>query len=210
MGSGQDWYRIGEVNMPQRMEQILTLQPDFVELLTWNDAGEGHYVGNFFPEQIAGSNIGDYANGFDHTGWQQLITPFITAYRSGATSVSQIKPPGSAPVGSMWYRTLMTSASCSSTIQNYQQGKDVINFAVVLPSAGYTVNVYSNSVRIGSFAGVAGLNYNAVPGLRVGGGQRLEIVDGSGSVVSSAAGTKNVAAQSANSVCNWNYEVVGL
>jgi glucan endo-1,3-alpha-glucosidase len=110
----------------------------------------------------------------------------------------------------MWYRTLMTSASCSSTIQNYQQGKDVINFAVVLPSAGYTINVYSNSVRIGSFAGVAGLNYNAVPGLRVGGGQRLEIVDGSGSVVSSAAGTKNVAAQSANSVCNWNYEVVGL
>lgn len=46
MGSGEDWYRIGEVNMPQRFEQVLALQPDLVELITWNDAGESHYVGN--------------------------------------------------------------------------------------------------------------------------------------------------------------------
>lgn len=32
--------------MPQRFEQVLALQPDLVELITWNDAGEGHYVGN--------------------------------------------------------------------------------------------------------------------------------------------------------------------
>lgn len=209
MGSGQDWFRIGEVNLPQRFQQVLQLQPDLVELITWNDAGESHYVGNFFESQIDGSNIGDYADGFDHTGWQQLITPFIQAYKSGATDISKISA-GSSPVGTMWYRTLLTSASCSSSIQNYQQGQNTINFAVVLPSANYKINVYSNNALIGTFNGKAGLNYNAVAGLQVGGGQKIVIVDGSGNQVASAVGTKNVAAQSSNSVCNWNYEVVGL
>ncbi|KAL6837268.1 glycoside hydrolase family 71 protein [Trichoderma camerunense] len=210
LGSGQDWYRIGEVNLPQRFEQVLALKPDLAELITWNDAGEGHYIGNFFQEQIAGSTIGDYANGFDHTGWQQLVTPFIKAYKSGATSGSQILPPGSTPVGSLWYRTLLTSASCSPSIQNYQQGQDTINYAVLLPSNGYTIKVYSNNKQIGSFAGSTGLNYGAVPGLSVGSGQFIQVVNSAGSVVASATGTKQVSAQSSNATCNWNYEVVGL
>ncbi|PON30855.1 hypothetical protein TGAM01_v200275 [Trichoderma gamsii] len=210
-GSGQDWYRIGEVNLPQRFQQILDLQPDLVELITWNDAGEGHYIGNFFQQQIDGTNIGDYANGFDHTGWQQLVSPFIKAYKGGtATSGSQILPPGSAPVGSLWYRTLLTSASCSSTIDNSEQAQDTVNFAVLLPSSGYTIKVYSNNGLIGNFTGTAGLNYRAVPGLSVGGGQFIQIVNSAGSVVASATGTKQVTAQSSNATCNWNYEVVGL
>ncbi|KAM0513208.1 hypothetical protein ACHAPE_008056 [Trichoderma viride] len=210
-GSGQDWYRIGEVNLPQRFQQILDLQPDLVEIITWNDAGEGHYVGNFFQMQIDGTNIGDYANGFDHTGWQQLVSPFIKAYKGGtATSGSQILPPGSAPVGSLWYRTLLTSASCSSTIDNSEQAQDTVNFAVLLPSSGYTIKVYSNNGLIGNFTGTAGLNYRAVPGLSVGGGQFIQIMNSAGSVVASATGTKQVTAQSSNATCNWNYEVVGL
>ncbi|KAL7939329.1 glycoside hydrolase family 71 protein [Trichoderma chlorosporum] len=211
LGSGQDWFRIGEINLPQRFEQVLALKPDLVELITWNDAGEGHYIGNFFQEQIAGSTIGDYANGFDHTGWQQLVTPFIKAYKAGvATSGSQILPLGSAPVGSLWYRTLLTSASCSQSIQNYQQGQDTINFAVLLPSDGYTIKVYSNNNLIGSYVGSAGLNYNAVSGLKIGSGQYIQIVNSDGAVVASATGTKQVLAQSSNATCNWNYEVVGL
>lgn len=210
LGSGQDWYRIGEDNLPQRMEQILTLQPDFVEVITWNDAGESHYVGDFWAEQIDGSSIGTYADGFDHKGWLQVITPFIQAYKAGATDISQITPPAGAPVGALWYRALLTTASCSSTISNYQSALDAVNFAVILPSAGYTINVYSNSQLIGSFPGVAGLNYNSVPGLQVGSGQYIQVLDNGNNVVATATGTKSVAAESTSSVCNWNYEVVGL
>lgn len=211
LGSGQDWYRIGEDNLPQRMGQILNLQPDFVEVITWNDAGEGHYVGDFWAEQIAGSEIGTYADGFDHKGWLQIITPFIKAYKAGATEISQITPPGGTPVGTLWYRTLLTTASCSSTISNYQSGVDAVNFAVILPSSGYTIKVYSNSQLIGSFPGVAGLNYNSVPGLQVGSGQYIQVLDSGNNVVATATGTKSVTAEStSSSVCNWNYEVVGL
>ena len=205
MGSGNDWFRIGNTNLPERFEQVLSLQPDLVEFLTWNDAGEGHYIGNFYDSQIAGTNIGDYADGFDHTGWQKLVSTFITAYKSGASSLSS-----TSVVGSLWYRTLLTSASCSSSIQNYQSAQDTVNYAVVLPAAGYKINVYSNGQSIGSFAGNKGLNYGSVAGLAVGSGQKLEIVDSTGKVVNTATGTKAVAAQSSNSVCNWNYEVVGL
>ncbi|KAJ5797947.1 uncharacterized protein N7503_007243 [Penicillium pulvis] len=210
LGSGQDWYRIGEVNLPERMGQVLQLQPDFVEVITWNDAGESHYVGNFWQEQIAGSTIGDYADGFDHKGWLQIITPFIKAYKAGATSISQISPPSTSPVGTLWYRTLLTSASCSSSISNYQSALDTVNFAVILPAAGYTIKVYSNSNLIGTFPGQKGLNYNSVRGLAVGSGQMIEVLDSSNNVVASATGTKNVLAQSPNAACNWNYEVVGL
>ena len=85
-----------------------------------------------------------------------------------------------------------------------------MNFAVSLPSAGYTINIYSNSQLIGSYPGVAGLNYNSVPGLQVGSGQYIQVLDSSSIVVASATGTKSVAAESTSSVCNWNYEVVGL
>lgn len=210
LGSGQDWYRIGEVNLPERMGQVLQLQPDFVEVITWNDAGESHYVGNFWQEQIAGSTIGDYADGFDHKGWLQIITPFIKAYKAGATSISQISPPSTSPVGTLRYRTLLTSASCSSSISNYQLALDTVNFAVVLPAAGYTIKIYSNSNLIGTFSGQKGLNYNSVRGLAVGGGQMIEVLDSSNNVVASATGTKSVLAQSPNATCNWNYEVVGL
>lgn len=210
LGSGQDWYRIGEVNLPERMSQALQLQPDFVEVITWNDAGESHYVGDFWQEQIAGSTIGDYSNGFDHKGWLQIITPFIQAYKAGATSLSQISPPSTKPVGTIWYRTLLTSASCSSSISNHQSALDTVNFAVILPSTGYKINVYSNSNLIGTFASQKGLNYNSVPGLAAGSGQKIEVLDSSNNVVASATGTKSVLAESSNSICNWNYEVVGL
>ncbi|EED14793.1 glucan endo-1,3-alpha-glucosidase agn1 precursor, putative [Talaromyces stipitatus ATCC 10500] len=213
LGSGQDWYRIGETNLPERMAQILALQPDFVEVITWNDAGESHYVGSFWPEQIAGTNEDDYANGFDHTGWQKVIKPFITAFKNGATEVSSMVSESGNPEGAIWYRTLLTSASCSSTITNYQQARDAINFAVILPSSSspYTIEVYSNNQLIGTFSGVEGLNYESVPGLQAGGGQYIQVLDSTGDIVASANGTKNVLSEgSDSSMCNWNYEVVGL
>lgn len=215
MGSGQNWYRVGEQNLPQRLGQVLSLQPDFVEIITWNDGGESHFIGNVWPEQIACcSDIQAYADGFDHTGWQQVITPFIKAYKAGATDVKQIAPISGSAEGAMWYRTLLTSASCSNSIANYEEAQDAINYAVILPldASGYSIKVYSNNNLLQTVSATAGLNGGMILGLQTGTAatQRLEVVDASGSVVASAAGTKDVLGQSPNATCNWNYEVVGL
>jgi glucan endo-1,3-alpha-glucosidase len=194
------------------MQQILNLQPHFVEMLTWNDAGEGHYVGNVWPEQIAGTEIPSYSDGFDHKAWLQVLTPFMQAYKNGVTDIAQIWPPGNTPVGAMWYRTLLTSASCSSAIANHEQAQDAINYAVVLPAGatGFTIDVISNNQVIGSYPAGPGLNYQMVLGLRAGQNQQLVVRDSAGTIVSTATGTKAVQAQSSSDVCNWNYEVVGL
>ena len=190
------------------MEQILSLQPQFVEFLTWNDAGESHYIGNIFPEAISGqTDIHSYTDNFDHKGWQQVVSPFIKAYTGGAKTSSQILPPGSTPVGTLWYRTQLAGSSCSG-LENSSQAHDAVNFAVLLPSSGYTIKVYSNNVLLQTYTGTAGLFYKTVSGLRAGGNQRIEVYDSSNKKVAQATGTKDV--QASSSTCNWNYEVVGL
>jgi glucan endo-1,3-alpha-glucosidase len=37
----QNWYRRGEDNLEYRISQALELQPDIIQLQSWNDAGEG-------------------------------------------------------------------------------------------------------------------------------------------------------------------------
>jgi glucan endo-1,3-alpha-glucosidase len=68
LDSSQNWYRRGELNIAQRIPQIMSLKPDFVEFLTWNDGGESSYIGNVWPEAIQGSNVHGYIDNFDHSG----------------------------------------------------------------------------------------------------------------------------------------------
>jgi glucan endo-1,3-alpha-glucosidase len=85
------------------MPQILAAKPDFVEYLTWNDGGESTYIGNVWPDAIENSVVHGYADGFNHTGWGAIIGPFITAFKAGATSVTDIVPSnGAVAAGVFW------------------------------------------------------------------------------------------------------------
>ncbi|QGA19616.1 hypothetical protein EYB26_007305 [Talaromyces marneffei] len=214
-----NWYRRGESNLYIRMGQILALHPDLVEVITWNDSGEGHYVGNFWNESLGDTNIAEYAGGFDHTGWQQVISPFITAYKNGASHLSEIT--ASSNVGVIWYRTLLTTSSCSDDPIGlptaHEDAQDAINYAIILPYSGsnYTINVYSNNNLIGTAAGVTGLNGGSVLGLAAGRAntQRVDVVevgsDGTTTTIVAATGAKDVMAETSG-ICNYNYEVVAM
>ena len=113
--AGSNWYRRGEQNLEYRFGQVLQLQPDMLELQTWNDAGESHYMGNIWPEPIAGSTIPAYTDGYDHTGYWQVLAPFIKAFKRGDTDTSSIFPTnGKVAQGVFWHHTLLTSGDCSS------------------------------------------------------------------------------------------------
>jgi glucan endo-1,3-alpha-glucosidase len=203
------------MNFPQRIGQVLALAPDFLEILTWNDAGEGHYVGNVWPESIAGSDIGAYSNGYDHSGWQSVLPSLIAAYKAGARDVSALVPTGNAAAqGAFWYRTLLKSAACSADPlgkpSGWENAQDVLNYAVLLPAGtnGVRINFFSGGQRIGSFAGVAGLNYGMVDGIMVG-DQSMQVVDANGNVIMTATGPAAVTADT-NGLCNFNYQVAAL
>ncbi|KAH8925777.1 glycoside hydrolase family 71 protein [Atractiella rhizophila] len=218
---GQNWYRyffssiFRELNYGLRLGQILALQPDFVEIITWNDAGESHYFGNVWPESIAGSVIGQYTDGYPHDGWQAVLSSFITAYKAGSTSTSSLVPTTSASVvGTFWYRPLLRSATCNGDSlgkpSGWQNAEDTINIAILVAqnAVGGTVNVFSGGAQIASYSGAKlGLNAYAVPGVRTG-AVRVQFLNSAGASIIDVSGARDVVADS--SYCNFNYQVVGI
>ena len=199
--------------MPERMAQVLELQPDFVEIITWNDSGESHYIGNCWPEAIAGAPaIQAYSNGYDHASWQDVLAPFIVAYKNGATSTSAITPFGEF-AGAFWYRPLLSTASCSADSLGRPDGadnaRDQINIAVLLPAntTGVTMRVSSGGSVVATLPTQPGLNSAAVS-IKTG-AQKVELVGPDGQVMGAGSSTQDVVSDT-DGVCNFNYQVVHI
>ncbi|KAH9906692.1 glycoside hydrolase [Xylariomycetidae sp. FL2044] len=217
--SGQHYYRTGETNLPERMTQILSLEdrPEFVQIQTWNDAGEGHYMGQLWEEGLT-EEILSYANEdeWSHAGWQGLIKSFNIAYKTGADASGMRPPEGKDVIGAMWYRTLTTDADCRSDTMGPPDGsgaaKDAVNWAVVVGEgvSGYKAQVWSAGVMIRSTDLSAGLNYFSAPNMKTG-GQYVEVVDGNNDnkIIISGKGGKDVKS-TADGICTYNYQVTAL
>ncbi|KAI1464407.1 glycoside hydrolase family 71 protein [Daldinia caldariorum] len=208
---GDSWYRGGETNLPERMEQILSVSPEFTEVITWNDAGESHYIGPCWPEGLT-EEILQYGNSATtpHAGWQPLIASFVDAFKAGATDVGAMKPRGANFAGAMWYRGVLTSCTGAKP-RGSGAAVDAVNYAVVLPagSTGLRVRVSSGGRVLATQPVRGGLNYNSVAGMATG-AQKIELVDGGGRVIASASGAVDVTNDPANGFCNYNYYVAGL
>ncbi|EAU35458.1 hypothetical protein ATEG_03656 [Aspergillus terreus NIH2624] len=94
-----------------RWRQILELAPRFVEIITWNDYGESHYIG-----PLASPHTDDGASKWvmdmPHSGWLEMSKPFIAAYKAGDTSVDRyIKDEKLI----YWYRPTPRDIDCDST-----------------------------------------------------------------------------------------------
>ena len=198
------YFRIGDINLPQRMEEILAMSPspDYVEIITWNDAGESHYVGNIWDE----SGLQPYSTGdeWSHAGWQPLLSSFITAWKGDGT----MTPSNGNAQGAMWYRTDLTIGTCNKPT-GFEAAVDAVNFAVVADD-GYSVRITSGDMVV-SMELQAGLNYNAVPGIQAG-AQKMELLDASGNTVMTAQGALpvNPGGSGSGRNCNFNFQVAGL
>ncbi|KAI0976630.1 glycoside hydrolase [Xylaria arbuscula] len=213
---GDSWYRSGETTLLERMNQILQLSPEFTEVVTWNDAGESHYVGASWPETVT-ADILQYGDTDEnpHTGWQPLISSFIDAFKSGASDTSSLVPSnGASFAGALWYRSVLQSCvnnGADGTPRGNGAARDTVVYAVVLPadSQGFQVRVTSGGQVLATQSVTSGLSYNSIEGLQTG-SQLLELLDGGGNVVATAGSKVDVSDQPTNGFCNFNYYVVGL
>lgn len=66
-----------------RWEHLLALKPDMVQIISWNDFGESHYIG-----PVEGSQPGSesWTDGMDHAGWLELTAHFVARFKSGGKS----------------------------------------------------------------------------------------------------------------------------
>jgi glucan endo-1,3-alpha-glucosidase len=145
----ENWYRRGEDNLENRFGQILDLQPDMVQLQSWNDAGEGHYMGALHPDPL--DNITKaMLEGYDHTGYWQILQPFISAWKNGDRTTGNMHPTeGKAVQGTFWHHTLTVGGTCyddeigpSKDIQT--AAEDAVSGVVLVPEGKTNLVVVVN------------------------------------------------------------------
>ncbi|KUI54863.1 hypothetical protein VP1G_02295 [Cytospora mali] len=153
-----------------RWNDVLATSPEFVEIITWNDYGESHYIG---PLSSTHDDDGasKWVNDMPHDGWRDLAKPFIAAYKAGATSLEDYITEDQIIY---WYRPAPASVTCDSTDNtmkpgnnesgNYFEGKpngwgdlkDSVFIVTLLTSAGsITVTSGDNTQTFDAAAGAS-------------------------------------------------------
>ena len=83
-GWGKNWLWRGDDLWSDRWGQVMDLQPEWVEIISWNDYGESHYIGPIIDKALGALTYGeapfDYVTGYPHDGWRSLLPFYIDMY----------------------------------------------------------------------------------------------------------------------------------
>lgn len=72
----------------------MVVQPDFVQIISWNDYGESHYIGPLrdidnYQALIIGKEPFNYVANMPHDGWRLLLPCWIDTYKYGKASLTK-------------------------------------------------------------------------------------------------------------------------
>ncbi|OQE40991.1 hypothetical protein PENCOP_c005G00035 [Penicillium coprophilum] len=91
-GYGKNWIWNGDNLWYDRWQQVISLKPEFVEIISWNDYGESHYIGPLHEGAYATFEIGNasynYAAGHPHDGWRDFLPFIIDVYKGARANVT--------------------------------------------------------------------------------------------------------------------------
>lgn len=92
-GYKKNWVWRGDNLWFDRWQEIMFVQPEFVEIISWNDYGESHYIGPLYDKAMEAFDIGkapyNYASGMPHDGWREFLPFLIDTYKSGQATINQ-------------------------------------------------------------------------------------------------------------------------
>lgn len=152
----KNWVFPGDLLWYNRWNEILELQPPFVEIITWNDYGESHYVGPLSSPHGDDGNS-KWANDMPHNGWLEMAKPFIAAYKAG-----QKTPAIDEDKLVYWYRPTPKTLDCTATDtigerpDGYDTMEDSVFVVSLLKTAGsVTATSGSNTQTFDAPAGAA-------------------------------------------------------
>ncbi|KAI0670818.1 glycosyl hydrolase family 71-domain-containing protein [Trametes maxima] len=138
-----------------RWEQVIQNRDkvDIVELATWNDFGESHYLGPIEGNLPDGS--ADYVNGFDHQGFLEITNHFATFFKTGT------EPPITTDQLVMWARPHPANAAATAdnlpAPRDFQLSQDQL-WAVVLATAPGSLTLATSDTNTQTFDVKAGVN----------------------------------------------------
>ncbi|PNP40176.1 hypothetical protein TGAMA5MH_07831 [Trichoderma gamsii] len=117
----KNWVFICEEQPVRRWQQILDMKPALVEIITWNDFGESHYISGSEPNH-SDDGSSQWASGFPHDAWRDIYKPYIAAYKAGASS-----PTVNADEIVYWYRTIPHGTQCSNDPLGIPRGAELMH-----------------------------------------------------------------------------------
>ncbi|OSX66490.1 glycoside hydrolase family 71 protein [Postia placenta MAD-698-R-SB12] len=149
-----DWVEYSDT-LWHYLQAIQDVQPDIVEIVTWNDYAESHYIGDINPKVNLGTYAPNYVPKFTHGAWRNVAQFFISWYKNGT------EPTDDQVV--FWYRVWPkdTVCCCSLEPRNYEFPEDAI-FAIALLSEPATIQMNIGS-SASSWDAPAGHSIGSVP-----------------------------------------------
>ncbi|OKL58597.1 hypothetical protein UA08_06382 [Talaromyces atroroseus] len=215
-GYSKNWLWRGDNLWYDRWQEVWYVAPEFVEILTWNDYGESHYIGplyDFAYEELftIGEGPYNYAANMPHDGWRKFLPYLIDTYKN---SIATITEEGLV----VWYRlnpktacgTGGTSGNTASELQlefePYDIVDDTVYFDALLASdADISVTIGGVSVAaswaaipdggIGIYHGKAPFDGNT--------GEVIVTLTRSGSTVATMTG-ESITTDCTDDIENWN------
>lgn len=149
-GAGGNYiYRSDDFLLATRFEQLIAMDtlPDFIEVISWNDFGESHYIGPMPSEAnfpAAGSiSSTAYTKSFHHQSMLGLVSFYSQWYKSGTF------PKVSKTAVYWWYRPHLKDAVASSdplgSPLNAEWTDDLVYAAVILGENSLVTSVQITS-----------------------------------------------------------------
>jgi hypothetical protein len=93
-GYGKNWLWRGDDLWFQRWQHAISIdrRPDYIQIISWNDYGESHYIGPLDDRQYEAFDIGrapfNYVEGMPHDGWRETLPYYISMYKTGSASIT--------------------------------------------------------------------------------------------------------------------------
>ncbi|KAE8144645.1 glycosyl hydrolase family 71-domain-containing protein [Aspergillus avenaceus] len=101
-GYDKNWLWRGDTLWTDRWEQVMVVQPKWLQIISWNDYGESHYIGplrdidNYGAFKVGKAPF-NYAHGMPHDGWRLFLPYWIDTYKNGKGTITKEGVIG-------WYR----------------------------------------------------------------------------------------------------------
>ncbi|EPX74342.1 glucan endo-1,3-alpha-glucosidase Agn2 [Schizosaccharomyces octosporus yFS286] len=195
-----------------RWMQMIKLQPDYLQVITWNDYGESHYIGptnNNAAFPVDGSNAHDWVDAFTHVPLASTLPYFIQMYKQGTTGL----PSNFHGPSTLFFTYRVHSKNAKATgdpigePQNSQNSRDEID-VIAFSSSSFTVKVSINGTVLGSANMQAGVTANSFSFVQnnaaVAGVPLFQIFNGT-SEVSQASGPLAILADNQVTQYNFNF-----
>ncbi|KAE8132052.1 glycosyl hydrolase family 71-domain-containing protein [Aspergillus pseudotamarii] len=101
-GYGKNWLWHSDSLWYDRWVEIAYLEPEWVEIIPWNDYGESHYIGPLnekaYVAFLTGRAPYNYVQDMPHDGWRTQLPYLIDLYKTGTSSMTKENLV-------IWYRT---------------------------------------------------------------------------------------------------------